>query len=85
MLTTNLGQLIRIPADSVRKCSRSAGGVIVMRLAEDQSIVNVTRISAESEEAQGEEDDIPQKDPDDGVKDTSAADLLSDTEADTEE
>lgn len=85
MLTTNLGQLIRIPADSVRKCSRSAGGVIVMRLAEDQSIVNVTRISAESEEAQGEEDEIPQKNPGDGVKDTSAADLLSDTEADTEE
>ena len=80
MLTTNLGQLIRIPADSVRKCSRSAGGVIVMRLAEDQTIVNITRISAESEEAQGEPDAEPEASSDE-LKDTSAADLLTDTES----
>jgi DNA gyrase subunit A len=47
MLITNLGQLIRIPADSIRKCSRAAGGVIIMRLADDQNIVNFTRISNE--------------------------------------
>lgn len=50
MLVTNLGQLIRISAGSVRRCSRSAGGVIVMRLADGQSIVNVTRISADTAE-----------------------------------
>ena len=51
MLITNLGQMIRIAADSVRKCSRSAGGVIIMRLAEGQNIVNFTRISNDEPDA----------------------------------
>ena len=51
MLITNLGQMIRIAADSLRKCSRSAGGVIIMRLAEGQNIVNFTRISNDQPDA----------------------------------
>ena len=47
MLITNLGQLIRISASDIRKCSRSAGGVIVMRLSDGQFITNVTRIENE--------------------------------------
>ena len=68
MLITNLGQMIRIPADSIRKCSRAAGGVIIMRLAEDQKIVNFTRISndedtnnADSDNAEPEETETVDK------------------------
>ncbi len=51
MLITNLGQLIRTPASEIRKCSRSAGGVIIMRLSEGQFIANFTRISRDDEPA----------------------------------
>ncbi len=51
MLITNLGQLIRTPASEIRKCSRSAGGVIIMRLSEGQFIANFTRISRDDDTA----------------------------------
>ena len=51
MLITNLGQLIRTPAAEIRKCSRSAGGVIIMRLSEGQFIANFTRISRDDDTA----------------------------------
>ncbi len=51
MLITNLGQLIRIPAGEIRKCSRSAGGVIIMRLSDGQFIANFTRISRDDDAA----------------------------------
>ena len=86
MLITNLGQLIRISAGDVRKCSRSAGGVIVMRLSDGQFITNVTRI--ENEDAPEDETgkggdvnadaDVPNKDmpvlPDEAEADTNNAD-----------
>ncbi len=51
MLITNLGQLIRTPAAEIRKCSRAAGGVIIMRLSEGQFIANFTRISRDDDAA----------------------------------
>ena len=61
MLTTNLGQLVRIRANDVRKCSRSSGGVIVMRLAEGQVIVNVTRISKDDEQSSDSDTAEPER------------------------
>ena len=53
MMITNLGTIIRTPAAGVSLLSRSAGGVIVMRLGEGQNIVNFTKVakSEEQEEA----------------------------------
>lgn len=68
MLITNLGQLIRTRAADIRICSRSAGGVIIMRLSEGQFIVNFTRISnedvpaaADSDTAEPEPEEKPNK------------------------
>ena len=50
MMITDQGQMIRIPVSDVPTYSRSAGGVIVMRLAEDQHIVNFTKVARETPE-----------------------------------
>ena len=54
MMITNAGTIIRIPVAGVNTYSRAASGVIVMRLAEGQSIVNFTKVAHE-EEAEGAE------------------------------
>lgn len=52
MIITNSGTIIRTPVKDIPVYSRGASGVIVMRLAEGQSIVNFTKVaSAEEEEA----------------------------------
>ena len=50
MMITDQGQMIRIPVSDVPTYSRSARGVIVMRLAEDQHIVNFTKVAKEEPE-----------------------------------
>ncbi len=50
MLITNQGQLVRTPVAGIPVYSRSASGVIVMRLADDQKVVNFTKVAAEEEE-----------------------------------
>ena len=52
MMITNTGTIIRIPVASVNTYSRAASGVIVMRLAEGQSVVNFTKVAHEDEEAE---------------------------------
>ena len=47
MMITNEGVIIRIPVDGIPTYSRSAGGVIVMRLADGSSIVNIARLEKE--------------------------------------
>ena len=47
MMITNSGTIIRIPVASVNTYSRAAAGVIVMRLAEGQSIVNFSKVAHE--------------------------------------
>ncbi len=49
MMITNEGVIIRIPVDGIPTYSRSAGGVIVMRLADGASIVNIARLEKEEE------------------------------------
>ena len=47
IMITNDGTIIRIPISGIPVYSRSAGGVIVMRLSEGSSIVNIARIAYE--------------------------------------
>ena len=52
MMITNLGTIIRIPVKGINVYSRAASGVIVMRLADGQSIVNFSKVAHEdSDEA----------------------------------
>ncbi len=59
MMITDRGTIIRTPVDGISLLSRSAGGVIVMRLPDGQYIANFTRVAKEEEEtetfAEGEE------------------------------
>ncbi len=50
MMITDQGQMIRIRVSDVPTYSRSARGVIVMRLADDQHIVNFTKVAKEEPE-----------------------------------
>ena len=49
MMITNSGMIIRTPAKDVSLVSRTASGVIVMRLGEDQQVVNFTKVAREEE------------------------------------
>ena len=49
MLITDSGTIIRTPVSGIPSRSRSAGGVIVMRLGEGQSRVNFTKVAREEE------------------------------------
>ena len=49
MLITSEGTIIRTPVSSINVYSRTAGGVIVMRLAEGASLIGATRIEREEE------------------------------------
>ena len=51
IMITNDGTIIRIPISGIPVYSRSAGGVIVMRLSEGSSIVNIARIAYEEPKA----------------------------------
>ena len=50
MLITDQGQIVRTPVSGIPVYSRSASGVIVMRLADGQSVVNFTKVAKEAEE-----------------------------------
>ncbi|HHV32183.1 MAG TPA: DNA gyrase subunit A [Clostridiales bacterium] len=71
ILIASDGIIIRIPADSIRECSRPAKGVLLMRLNEDSKVVTLARTAHEEGE---EQDDLP---PDEGDADADAG-----TEAD---
>ena len=50
MMITDSGTIIRTPVAGIPSRSRSAGGVIVMRLGEGQQLVNFTVVAREEEE-----------------------------------
>ncbi len=54
MMITDSGTIIRTPISDIPTYSRSAGGVIVMRLGDGQSLVNFTCVRREEEEAETE-------------------------------
>ncbi len=60
MMITNAGTIIRTPVKDINTYSRAASGVIVMRLAEGQSLVNFSKVAheevtEESEVSEGSE------------------------------
>ncbi len=61
MLITNSGTIIRIAAESIPVYSRSAQGVIVMRLGEGQTCVSFTKV-ARPEELESEDAPLPETD-----------------------
>ncbi len=50
MMITDRGTIIRTPVDGISLLSRSASGVIVMRLPDGQYIANFTKVAKEEEE-----------------------------------
>ena len=56
MMITDSGTIIRTPVSGVPSRSRSAGGVIVMRLGEEQKLVNFTITPHANEEESFEEE-----------------------------
>jgi DNA gyrase subunit A len=74
MMITNEGTIIRIPIDGIPIYSRSAGGVIVMRLAEGSSIVNIARIAYEEPKEEGTQESIEET-----SSETSASETQSET------
>ncbi|MDR3436100.1 DNA gyrase subunit A [Telmatospirillum sp.] len=73
MLVTDAGKLIRIPVDGVRIAGRKTQGVMLLRTAEDESVVSVARLGEDvgangnggdddadnGEEVDGEPDNAP--------------------------
>ena len=55
MMITDSGVIIRTPVSDIPERSRSAGGVIVMRLGDDQKLVNFTVVAHVDEEENEEE------------------------------
>ena len=55
MMITNAGTIIRTPVAGINTYSRAAAGVIVMRLADGQSIVNFSKVMHVDEEAEAAE------------------------------
>ncbi len=55
MLITDQGQIVRTPVSGIPVYSRSASGVIVMRLSDGQSVVNFTKVAKEPDEEVAEE------------------------------
>ena len=49
MMITDQGTIIRTPVSGINLYSRTASGVIVMRLAEGSTIINFARIEKEEE------------------------------------
>ncbi len=57
MMITDGGIIIRTPASDISTYSRTASGVIVMRLEEGQKLVNITRVDKEEEDDDAGESD----------------------------
>ncbi len=56
MMITSQGTIIRIPVDGISLLSRTAGGVILMRLPEGQYIANFTKVAREEDEGEENEE-----------------------------
>ncbi len=56
MMITDQGQIVRVHVSGIPVYSRSASGVIVMRLSDEQTVVNFTKVAREDEkESEAEE------------------------------
>ena len=87
MLITDQGIIIRTPAQDISELSRTAAGVIVIRLEAGQKLVNLTKIDRGDEESKNGEKGVPADDGADGsgaeasdAPDTDAAEETDGTE-----
>ena len=73
MMITDQGTIIRIPVSGINVYSRTASGVIVMRLAEGSSIINFARLEREEEiekqSAEAEAADVSLLEEEEGIAD----------------
>ena len=86
MIITNEGTIIRTPVSNISVYSRTAGGVIVMRLSEGSYINNITRIEKESEieqKAEIEDEEIKNSEPA-PVKPSEEEDVIDEVEGENE-
>ncbi len=77
MIITNDGTIIRTPVSGINVYSRSAGGVIVMRLSEGATIVNFAKIQSEEDiekNAEEAEEELRKESPAESVSDTDGND-----------
>ncbi len=81
MMITDQGTIIRTPAADISLLSRSAAGVIVMRLPEGQYVANFTKVAKEEEETDTIDSDEAAEVENDGT-DTEAVEIVSDAEND---
>ncbi len=58
MMITDGGTIIRTPVADIPTYSRTAGGVIVMRLSEGQKLVNFTKVAKAEEDEEADEADL---------------------------
>jgi DNA gyrase subunit A len=52
MMTTERGQLVRIPVHEIRRVGRAAKGVIIMRLNDGDRITGISKVAAAAEKPQ---------------------------------
>ncbi len=81
MMITNAGIIIRTPAADVSLLSRSAAGVIVMRMADGQKVVNFTKV-AKAEEAEATEavESVENVDAGEEIKEAEAVEEVTENE-----
>ncbi|MBQ9779550.1 MAG: DNA gyrase subunit A [Clostridia bacterium] len=79
MMITDAGTIIRTPASDVSVLSRSATGVIVMRLDADRYIVNFTKVAKEEKDEEATEE--PMDTETSQIESEVAADVAENTEA----
>ena len=81
MMITDQGVVIRTPASGLSLLSRTASGVIAMRLEDGQKVANITRIDREDEEKKSGVAAVPSAIPEaEDVPDTDPADAEEGTE-----
>ena len=81
MMITDQGVVIRTPASGLSLLSRTASGVIAMRLEDGQKVANITRIDREDEERKSGTAAVPSAVTEaEEVPDTEPADAEEDTE-----
>ena len=82
MMITDSGTIIRTPVCDIPTYSRTAGGVILMRLNEGQRLVNFTAVAHEEPEEEPEEiEGVEVKDGAEGGENTAAEPVTEPTEA----
>ena len=75
MMITDAGTIIRTPVCDVPVYSRTAGGVIMMRLGEGQTLVNFTKVPHEDEEELDEAEAIETTETTEAVDNTDLVDV----------